>query len=678
MPTAIRNICFAGHAGGGKTTLLDAVLAKCGKIKTPGRIDNGTTVSDYRAEEKRLGHSLDTTLCSLDHSGLKLNLIDTPGYPDLIGRALSAFAAVDTVAVVVNAQVGIEPCTEIVMERAAEQNRCRMVIVNRIDAPDADPGAVLESLRARFGAECLPLNLPVDRGRGVVDCFFAPPSGDSDLGPVAAAHDQLVDQVVEVDDALMELYLEQGESLSSEQLHEPFERALRAGHLIPVCFTSARDGTGIAELLEVFEKLMPCPEEGNPPQFVRGEGAASVPVEITGSPDAHVLAHVFKVTVDPFRGRLAYLRVHQGRLRTPMQLYVGSAHKPLKVAHLLRIFGSEQSEVPGVGPGDICAIPRAEGVHFDAVLHDSHDEDHYHLRSIVFTEPMFSLAIVPTNDAEAQKISDALHTLRDEDPSIRVEHLAHLNETVLQGLGDLHLQAGLARMREQYNVQVTTRPPRIAYLETITTRAEGHHRHKKQTGGAGQFGEVHLRVDPLPRGAGFQFASEVVGGAIPSQFIPAVEKGVRQALEMGAFTGHPIHDLKVTVLDGKHHSVDSKEIAFVIAGRKALFDAVRKAKPLLLEPIGELAVTAPNARMGDISGDISRMRGVITGTESLPQQRVCIRALVPLAEMLTYHSRLKSLSGGAGSFVLQHSTYAPVPEAVQAAFVREFSREDDD
>jgi elongation factor G len=294
----------------------------------------------------------------------------------------------------------------------------------------------------------------MDRGRAVVDCFFAPPDGDSDLGPVAASHDHLVDQVVEVDDALMELYLEQGESLTPEQLHEPFEAALRAGHLIPVCFTSARDGTGIAELLQVFEKLMPSPEEGNPPQFVRGEGNASVAVDITGRADAHVLAHVFKVTVDPFRGRLAYVRVHQGRLRTPMQIYVGSAHKPLKVAHLLKIFGADQSELASAGPGEICAIPRAEGVHFDAVLHDSHDEDHYHLRSIDFPEPMHSLAIVASNDSEAQKISDALHTLRDEDPSIRVEHVAHLNETVLQGLGDLHLQAGGARMREQYKQQV--------------------------------------------------------------------------------------------------------------------------------------------------------------------------------------------------------------------------------
>ena len=675
---AIRNICLAGHAGSGKTTLLEAVLAKSGRIKTPGAIESGTTVSDYRAEERRLGHSLDCTLCSFEHGGMSLNLIDSPGYPDLIGRALAVFSAVETVAVVVNAQVGIEPGTEIVMDRAAEQHRCRLIIVNRIDAPDANPRAVLDALRERFGSECLPLNLPVDRGRSVVDCFFAPPAGDSDLGPIDEAHAHIVDQVVEVDDALMELYLEQGENLSPDQLHEPFERALRDGHLIPVCFTSAREGTGIDQLLTVLERLMPSPDEGNPPEFLKGEGSDAVPVAVTATQDAHALAHVFKVSVDPFRGRLAYLRVHQGRLYTPMQLYIGHAHKPLKIAHLLNVYGADQTEIPYAIPGDICAIPRAEGVHFDAVLHDSHDEDQHHLRSVEFPPPMYALAIFPANDAEAQKVSDALHTLRDEDPSIRVDHVASLNETVLRGLGELHLEAVLARMKEQHHVNVASRPPGIAYRETVTASAEGHHRHKKQTGGAGQFGEVHLRVDPLERGGGFQFTSEVVGGAIPSQYLPAVEKGVRQVLDTGAFAGHPVHDVKVTVLDGKHHSVDSKEIAFVVAGRRAFLDAVRKASPILLEPIAQVWVTAPSTCMGDISGDLSRMRGMITGTESLGQQRVQIKALVPLAEMQGYHSRLKSLSGGAASFLLEVTDYAPAPDSVKESFARAYSGPSDD
>lgn len=673
-PTAaIRNICLAGHAGSGKTTLLEAVLWKAGRVNTPGRVEAGDTVSDFRDEEKRLGHSVDSTLCSLDHRGIHLNLIDTPGYPDLIGRALAAFPAVETVAVVVNAQVGIEPATEVAMQRAAERKCCRMLIVNRIDAPDADPGGVLEQLRERFGAEVLPLNLPVDRGRAVADCFFAPPGGVSDLGSIADAHAHIVDQVVELDDELMELYLEQGETLDPDQLHEPFERALREGHLIPVCFTSARDGIGVEALLTAFERLMPSPDEGNPPLFLKGEGDVATPVEVSGSPDGHALAHAFKVTVDPFRGRLALLRVHQGCLRVPMQLYVGAAHKPLKVAHLLSVFGAEQTEVPAAVPGDICAIPRADGVHFDAVLHDAHDEDHYHLKSVDFPAPMYSLAISANSDAEAQKVSDALHALRDEDPSLHVEHVVSLNETVLRGLGELHLDAVLDRIREQYNVQVATRPPRIAYRETITGSAEGHHRHKKQTGGAGQFGEVFLRVDPLPRGAGFEFASEVVGGAIPSQFIPAVEKGVRQVLESGAFAGYPMHDLKVTVLDGKHHSVDSKEIAFIVAGRVAFLDAVKKAGPIVLEPIADVAVIAPAACMGEVSGDVSRMRGMITGTESLSGQRIQIKALVPLAEMQTYHSRLKSLSGGAGTFTMTLHDFAPAPESVKEELVAGFA-----
>jgi elongation factor G len=671
--TAIRNICFAGHAGSGKTTLLEAVLWKAGRIGTPGRIEAGDTVSDFRTDEKRLGHSVESTLCSFDHGDVHLNLIDTPGYPDLIGRAFATFAAVETVAVVVNAQVGIEPATEIAMQRAAERRCCRMFIVNRIDAPDADPAGVLEQLRERFGAECLPLNLPVDRGRGIADCFFKPPGGDSDLGSIADAHAHIVDQVVELDDELMELYLEQGENLDPEQLHEPFERALRDGHLIPVCFTSARDDIGIEALLSVFERLLPSPDEGNPPQFLKGEGADATAVELSTSPDAHALAHAFKVMVDPFRGRLALLRVHQGSLRVPMQLYVGVAHKPLKVAHLLNVFGAEQTEIVTAVAGDICAIPRAEGVHFDAVLHDSHDEDHYHLQSVEFPPPMHAIAIAANNDAEAQKVSDALHTLRDEDPSMRVEHVVSLNETVLHGLGELHLEVVLDRIRDQYNVEVATRLPRIAYRETITVSADGHHRHKKQTGGAGQFGEVFLRVDPLPRGAGFEFVSEVVGGAIPSQFIPAVEKGVRQALESGACAGYPLHDLKVTVLDGKHHSVDSKEIAFVVAGRTAFLDAVKKAVPIILEPIAEVTVIAPAACMGEILGDVSRMRGMITGTESLSRQRVRIKALVPLAEMQTYHSRLKALSGGTATFLMTLHDFAQAPESVKEKLVAGFA-----
>ena len=359
--TDIRNICLAGHAGSGKTSLLDALLNHGGVIGSIGSIEAGTTVSDFDEEEKRLGHSLEPTVCSFSHTGIHLNIIDTPGYPDFVGRAISVFPAAETVAVVVNASTGIEPVTERVLDQAAAYNLCRLIIINRIDAPEADPGGVLDAIRERFGTECLPLNLPVDGSSAVRDCFFNPWEGDSDIGSFAEAHERIIDQVVELDDDLMELYIEQGEGLTPEQLHAPFERALREGHLIPVCFTSARTEAGMDELLEVFERLMPNPNEGNPPQFLKGEGEDAEPIEITTAADAHMLAHVFKLTVDPFRGRMGFCRIHQGTVKRQAQVYIGEGRKPFKVAHLLRVCGAQQEEITEAVPGDICAIPRAEG-----------------------------------------------------------------------------------------------------------------------------------------------------------------------------------------------------------------------------------------------------------------------------------------------------------------------------
>ena len=463
----------------------------------------------------------------------------------------------------------------------------------------------------------------------------------------------------------MELYLEQGAELEAEQLHAPFEKALREGHLIPVCFVSARTGAGIRELLDIIARLMPNPMEGNPPEFFKGEGQAAVPVEVNPSPDEHVIAHVFKVSVDPFVGRLGVFRIHQGTVESGSQLYVGDARKPFKVAHLLQLQGKEHMEITKGIPGDICAVAKIEEIHFDAVLHDSHDEDHYHLRSMECPPPMHGLAVSTTRRGDEQKLSESLQKLSAEDPCIRVEHRVALNETVLLGMGNFHLRVLLERMKEQYNVEVETHPPSIAYRETITAAAEGHHRHKKQTGGAGQFGEVFLKVEAMDRDAGFEFQNKVVGGSIPSQFIPAVEKGVRQVLENGAIAGYPMQDVKVIVYDGKFHPVDSKEIAFVTAGKKAFVDAISKANPIILEPIVNIEVTAPGDAMGDITGDISGMRGWINGTTALPNNRIAISGQVPLSELTNYQSRLKSITGGEGSYTMEFSHYDSVPPKTQ-------------
>jgi elongation factor G len=418
---------------------------------------------------------------------------------------------------------------------------------------------------------------------------------------------------------------------------------------------------GIRQLLQIFERLMPNPSEANPPIFLKGEGADAEEIVLSPDPAAHAIAHVFMVNVDPFKGRLALFRIHQGTISAGNQLFIGDARKPFKATQLLKVNGESHDRKETAVPGDICAVPRVEEAHYGAVLHDSHDEDHFHLKPIKLPRPMFGLAIRAKEDKEAQKVSDALHVAEAEDPSIQVEHVVALNEVVLRGLGELHLATILQQIKDRHDLEVITQLPSIAYRETITAKAEGHHRHKKQTGGAGQFGEVYLRVEPLPQGEGFEFASAVVGGSIPSGFIPAVENGVKQAMAEGSVNGYPMQDIKVTVYDGKHHSVDSKEIAFVQAGKKAFLDAVAKARPIVMEPIVNAEFHVPSDCVGGITGDLSGMRGMITGTDALPDGRGVVSGQVPLQELQDYHSRLKSLTGGEGSFTMEFSHYAEVP-----------------
>jgi len=666
----IRNVALVGQAGAGKTLLLESLLLEAGAIRSKGSLQRGTTVSDFDEQEKRLLHSLDTAICGFDHGAIHVNLIDAPGYADFLGRTLSVLEAVETSAIVISAASGVDTVTERLMEFGQDRGLCRLIIINKIDSRDAKPAELLEQIRDRFGAQCLPLNLPANGGRAVADCYFHahdPQEGGltPDFSSIEAAHTQIVDQVVELDEELMALYLEQGAELSAEQLHDPFEQALREGHLVPVCFVSAETGAGIAELLTVFERLMPNPAEGNPPPFLKGTGSSAQRVTVSPDPDQHVIAHVFKVSIDPYVGKMGVLRVHQGTIRQGSQLFVGDARKPIKVAHLWRLMGKDSTEMTAAIPGDLCALAKIEELQLDAVLHDSHDEDEYHLRAVKFPPPMLGIAIEPERRGDEQRLADTLHKLTAEDPCVRIEHHKAVNETVLYGMGEFHLRVLLERMSERYGVRVKTHPPSIPYRETITRSAEGHCRHKKQTGGAGQFGEVFLRVDVLERGKGFEFVDDVVGGAIPGQFIPAVEKGVRQVLTEGALAGFPLQDLRVTVFDGKHHPVDSKEVAFVSAGRKALLDALTKAGPIVLEPIVHVEITAPASSIGDITGDLATKRARINGNNALPGHRATVSALVPLAEVSEYQSRLKALTGGEGAYAMELSHYDPVPPRKQ-------------
>jgi elongation factor G len=659
----IRAVALVGHAGAGKTTLAEALLHAAGGIASVGAVERGTTVCDFDPLEKQHGHSLYSAVAHFEHGGVRVHLVDTPGYPDFLGQAIGCLPAAETVIVVINAQNGIELLTSRMMNWAARRKLCRMIVVNKIDAEHTDLPGLVAAIQAQFGRECLPINLPAGGGSRVVDCFFNP-SGDADFSSVAEAHRAIVDQVVEMDENLMASYLEKGE-VDPAELHAPFEQALRDGHLVPVCFTSARTGAGIPELLDIFEKLLPNPTEGNPRPFIKGEDPDAEEFRAVPDPDRHVVAHVFKVSVDPFVGKLGVFKVHQGTITKDSQLFVGDARKPFKVGHLFMLRGKEHIEVDKAIPGDICAVAKVDDIVFDCVLHDHHDEDRIHLAPLEFPNPIYGLALEPSKRGDEQKISEVLGKLAAEDPCIKVERVATTHETVVRGLGEMHLRMLLERMTSQYKLDVKTHPPRIEYRETITAPAEGHHRHKKQTGGAGQFGEVFLRIQPLPRGAGFEFADEVKGGVIPNQFIPAVEKGVQQVLETGAVAGYPLQDVKVTVYDGKTHAVDGKEVAFITAGRKAFLEAIAKARPIVLEPIVVIEVTVPEANLGDVTGDISSKRGQVTGTQPQRGGMVTVSGRVPLSEIDNYQSRIKALTGGAGSYSVDFSHYEPVPPNVQ-------------
>jgi elongation factor G len=675
----IRNVALVGHQGAGKTTLFEALLHAGGAIQTAGTIERGSTVSDHDPMEKARSHSINASIASIDHGGIHVNLIDTPGFPDFRGPTLSALAAVETAAVVVNATTGIEHGTARLMDYAKARRLCRLLVVNKIDHEGVDLQALVDQLRDTFGAECLPINLPAQKGTEVVDCFFNP-SGESDFSSVAEAHQRIIDQVVEINEDVMGKYLEEGEQgLSGQQLHDAFEQCLREGHLVPICFVSARSGAGVKELLDLFEKLMPSPREANPPQFVKGSGPDAEIIEPTSAPNKHVIADVFKIVNDPFVGKLGIFRIYQGTVKRDTQLFIDDGKKPFKVGHLFKLKGKDHVEIDDAIPGDIAAVAKIDEIHFDAVLHDSHDEDHIHLKPLDFPQPMFGLAIEPLHKGQEQKLATALHKLHEEDPCFRIEHNKELNETVIRGLGELHLKLMLERMKDRYQVEVKSRPPRIAYRETVSAKADGHHRHKKQTGGAGQFGEVFLRIEPLPRGSGFEFVDEVKGGTIPNQFLPAIEKGVRMVLDGGAVAGYQLQDVRVIVYDGKYHPVDSKEVAFVAAGKKAFVDAIGKARPILLEPIVNLDVSIPEQHMGDVTGGLSSKRARINGTDSLRGGELVIKAQVPLAEVADYSNELKAITGGRGRYSIEFSHYDPVPPNVQKHLVEAWKpRHDED
>jgi elongation factor G len=433
----------------------------------------------------------------------------------------------------------------------------------------------------------------------------------------------------------------------------------------------------VRELLDIIEKLLPNPAEGNKPLFFKQTDDGAEPVSVRPEADGNVLCHVVKVTHDPYVGKLGVFRIHRGTVTKDTELYIDDNPKSFKIGHLFKVHGGKHEEIAAGLPGDICAVAKAPDLRFGSVLHDSAEDSEVRMQPPEFPVPLVGLAVTPRKRGDEQKLAEALAKLTEEDPGLSVGRDPQVNEMILRGQGNLHLRTALERMEEVYNVAVDSKPPTIPYRETITKKADGHHRHKKQTGGAGQFGEVYLRIEPLKRGAGFEFANEVVGGVIPSQFIPSIERGVREVYERGAIAGYPLQDARVAVYDGKYHAVDSNEVSFITAGRKAFQDAIDKAKPIVLEPIVNIEVTVPNDKMGDITGDLSQRRGRVSNTHVLAGGFVTVEGQVPLAELEDYQNKLNSMTGGEGSYTMQLSHYDPLPGNLQKELVAKYERKED-
>ncbi len=668
----IRNVLVAGHAGAGKTSLVDAMLFASGAKTHLGSTLDGSSVSDFDKLEIEHKHSIYSAVLHCDHNDCRINIIDTPGSPDMIGASMACLAAVETVAVVVNAASGIEVTTRKLMEAARERNLPRAIIINRIDqVSPAILSALVENIRETFGNECMPINLPTNGGTGVVDCLLKS-DGKSDFDSVKRCHAQILDQIVEMDDNLLEKYLG-GEEPDYKSLHDPFERAMDEAHVIPILFADSKKNIGVTELLDAIAMHFPSPLEGNLRPFLTGEGDKDQqnerPFQYWNDPEKPLIAHVFKVTTDPFVGKLAIFRVHQGKVTGQSQVYIGHNKKSIKLGHIFHLQGKEHKEINDIIAGDIGAVAKIEEIHYNDVLHDDHALDSVHLKPQNFPSSMFGLAIIPQNRGDEAKIGVQLTKIAEEDPTFTWHVDKQTHELVINGLGELHLRMVLERLAQR-GITVDTKPPTISYRETILSKSEGHHRHKKQTGGAGQFGEVYLRVEPIEDaspssskngGPGFEFVDEIFGGTIPGQYVPAVEKGVREALEHGVIAGYPVTDVRVIVYDGKHHPVDSKEVAFKSAGKWAFIDAFRKAHPALLEPIVSIEVTAPEDKLGTITGDLSGKRGRIMGTDMLAGGLAKVNAEVPLSELLSYQSQLKSVTGGQGSYVMDFARYEPAP-----------------
>ena len=649
-PQTTRNVAFCGHGTCGKTSLVEALLAAAKAIPRKGSVDDGTSVCDFDDQEKEKQYSIDLALAHLEHNGTHVQLIDVPGYRDFVGNLYCAATAVECAVVVVDSDDGVRPNTRKVWEVMENAGVPCMVVVNRCDREHAKSDEVVEQIQQQLSASCHPINKPDSVG--------------PDVSSVASVLDDdgLKDAIAESDDALMEQYLG-GEDISADAWRAQLVKAVASRSVFPILFTSSAKDVGLTELLDAIAEFAPPATDmlGRTVHAPAGEGETPEGQPIDVDVDGPLRGVVFRVASDPYVGKMTYLRLLSGSLATNGQFINPNTGKPDKAGKFVRMQGKEQEGVDTAVAGDIVALVKVEGLKaFDIVSSDSP----LAMTPPKLPTPMYGRAVTPKSKADEKKFGESLTKVVDEDVMVTSYRDNRTNEMVVSGVSQLHLGILWERLKSRYGVEVSTAEPKTPYLETVTGGAAADFRHKKQSGGSGEFAEVHLKVDPVERGAGIEFTNSVFGGAISATYVQSAEKGIRSVLESGVIAGYPVVDVKVDIYDGKEHPVDSKDIAFQKAGREAFKKAFNAAKPVLLEPIVDLEVTFPGEHMGDIQGDLNRRRGRVNGMDAMGDFQV-VRAQVPLAELTDYSTTLDSITAGQGSFAVDMSHYDVVPPNIQ-------------
>ncbi len=681
----IHNVAVVGHGGTGKTSLVEAMLFAAKAIDRLGRVDEGTTTTDFDPEEVRRKHTINASLAPLEWSNRKINLIDAPGYPDFIAEMVAPLHVCEGALVVVDAVAGVEVQTEKAWASADENRTSRLVVVNRLDRENALFARTVERLRTRFGGRVVPLQIPIGAEahfRGVIDLLhmkaYVWANGEAIVGEIpaewtaeaAAARERLVEAAAESDDALTEKYLEEG-TLPQEDLERGLQSGVRGGTLVPVLCAAGGRAIGITPILDAIVTLLPTPAEAGP---VLGQRPGSgEEVKRPPSADEPLAALVFKTMADPYVGKLSYFRVYTGRFSADGSVYNATRDKTERVGTLYYLRGKQQEAVGQIAAGDMGAVAKlAETATGDTLCAK---EAPVLLPPVKFPQPAITLAIEPKTRADEDKLANALHRLAEEDPTVRIHRDAEMKQTVISGMGESHLDIIADRLKRKFGVEVSLAVPKVPYRETVKKKGAAQGRYVKQTGGRGQYGVCSLEVEPVPRSGGFEFVDEIFGGAIPNQFIASVEKGVRKALEEGVLAGYPMVDVRVRLVDGKYHDVDSSDIAFQIAGSMGFKEAAAQAQLVLLEPIMNLSVRVPEEVMGDIIGDLNAKRARISGMEPQGDGTTVVRAQVPQAETLRYASDLRSITGGRGNFEMEFSHYEEVPGHVAERVVAEAKKQ---